>query len=198
MDNYTYRFPKEKDASWNSYERQRERFLTIEHLLPEDSVGAEIGVYKGGFGEFLRTRTRLLYLVDPWYRLTPFWGSRSPEMSSVGALIEILAIYREEIEHGRIMVVPDFGASFMRSCPRNHFDWIYLDASHQYQQTCEEIEAALHCIKSGGVLIGDDYDPDPSSRQHGVYRAVNDFVARVGGNALLLNRKRQWAMRVST
>lgn len=195
--NIDYRFPKEKDASWNSYDRQRERFETIEHLLPHDSVGAEIGVYKGGFAEFLKTRTRLLYLVDPWYRLSPFWGgARKPEMSSVAALINILTVHREEIEAGKILVVPDFGANFLRSLPENYFDWIYLDASHQYEHTFAEIEAAVRCIKSDGVLIGDDYDRDPASKQHGVYRAVNEFVARNASHSVVLAKKRQWAISI--
>lgn len=197
MTNIEYRFPKEKDASWNSYDRQLERFETIEHLLPPDSVGAEIGVYKGGFAEFLRTRTRLLYLIDPWYRLSPFWGDvKKPEMSAVAALINILTVYREEIEAGKILVIPDFGATFLRGLPENYFDWIYLDASHQYAHTFAEIEAAVRCIKSGGVLIGDDYDPDPASKQHGVYRAVNEFVARNASYSMVLDKKRQWAITV--
>ena len=63
-----YRFPRWKDASWNSFERQRERYETIRPFLGQDLVGAEIGVYKGGFGEFLLGHCRKLYLVDPWYR----------------------------------------------------------------------------------------------------------------------------------
>lgn len=197
VEDILYRFPREKDASWNSYDRQLERFRIIEHLLAADSVGAEIGVYKGGFAEFLRTKARRLYLVDPWYRLTPFWGGeRKPEMSAVSALINILSVYREEIESGRIMVVPDFGASFLKGCPKGHFDWVYLDASHKYEDTLAEIEAAARCIKSGGVLVGDDYDKDPASKQHGVHRAVGEFLRRNAKSELLLDKGRQWAVSI--
>jgi hypothetical protein len=195
---FVYRFPRVKDASWNSYERQLERFQTIEHLLPSNSVGAEVGVYKGGFAEFLRTKARLLYLVDPWYRLTPFWGNeKTDDMSTVAAFINILTVYRRELEAGSVMVIPDFGANFLSGCPEDHFDWIYLDASHRYEQTLAEIKAARRCIKSDGVLIGDDYDPDPNSRQHGVYRAVNEYVAEKSRDSLVLDSRRQWAIRVT-
>jgi len=197
LEDILYRFPKEKDASWNSYSRQLERFRIIKHLLAPGSVGAEIGVYKGGFAEFLKTRTKLLYLVDPWYRLTPFWGGeRTSGMSSVSALINILSVYREEIESGQIMVVPDFGVSFLKECPRSYFDWIYLDASHKYDDTLAEIEAAARSIKSGGILVGDDYDKDPASKQYGVYRAVGEFLRRNRNCELVLDKGRQWAVSI--
>lgn len=63
---FLYRFDKVKDASWNSFERQKQRYEVIRHLLGTESIGAEIGVYKGGFGEFLRLHCHKLYLVDPW------------------------------------------------------------------------------------------------------------------------------------
>lgn len=36
-------------------------------------TAAEIGVYNGGFGEFLLPHCRMLYLVDSWYRHSGFW-----------------------------------------------------------------------------------------------------------------------------
>ena len=106
--------------------------------MANNAIGAEIGVYKGGFGEFLL---------------------------------------------GHEGHAPDT------------FDWIYLDASHLYEHTLAEIRASLRVIKSGGMLTGDDYDPDPLSNQHGVFRAVNDITVEPGCS-LILNRSRQWAFQV--
>lgn len=35
---------------------------------------------------------------------------------------------------------------------------IYLDASHEYHETCFEIEKSLALLESGGLLVGDDYN----------------------------------------
>lgn len=191
----TYRFPRVKDASWNSYDRQKQRYETIRTLLGEYAVGAEIGVYKGGFGEFLLPHCKLLYLVDPWYRLKPFWGTPSEENSSVRAFIEIMRVYTEEIEGGRVQVIPQFAHEFLESVPSDHLDWVYLDASHEYATTLAEIQLALGAIKPQGYLIGDDYDPDPSSFQHGVFRAVNEVASSLGVSLCLCDG-RQWAIRV--
>lgn len=190
-----YRFPRYKDASWNSFDRQKERYEIIRHLLGENSTGAEVGVYKGGFGEFLLPHCKRLYLVDPWYRLKPFWGKPSPESSAVEALIKILTVYARDIDSGRVQVIPDFSVPFFGSRADREFDWIYLDASHAYEHTMREIECAVRVIREGGYLIGDDYDPNPESFQHGVFRAVNEFVASTG-RELILNKSRQWAFRV--
>jgi hypothetical protein len=47
-----YRFSRWKDATWNSFERQQTRYQAIQPLFGTGLIGAEIGVYKGGFGEF--------------------------------------------------------------------------------------------------------------------------------------------------
>jgi hypothetical protein len=195
--NKEYRFPKYKDASWNSYERQHDRYSVIKHVLGTNSVGAEIGVYKGGFGEFLLPHCRLLYLVDPWYRLKPFWGAKSAENSAVRALIQILTVYTDEIDAGRVQVIPEFSVPFLESLKQDALDWIYLDASHSYDATLAELKAAHRVIRPGGYMIGDDYDSNPESKQHGVFLAVNEFM-REHGYDFAANQSRQWAFRVKS
>lgn len=195
MKDVVYRFSHEKDASWNSFRRQKERYDIIKSYLGSDSVGAEIGVYKGGFGEFLLSHCKKLYLVDPWYRLKPYWGLVSPENSAVDALINILQVYHSDIDQGRVEVIVDYSTSFLNSLPAGSLDWVYLDASHSYDRTVSELEAATRVIRHGGFLCGDDYDPDPSSHQHGVFRAVNEMVAQ-RQTTLIINEGRQWGIRV--
>lgn len=190
-----YRFPKYKDASWNSYDRHMQRYQTIKHLLGENAIGAEIGVYKGGFGEFLRQHCKQLYLVDPWHRLKPYWGAATPENSSVRAFNNILQVYADEIERGTVQVVAEFSVPFLLSLPDAHLDWIYLDASHLYEDTAAELRASLRVVRKGGYIIGDDYDPDPSSKQHGVFLAVNEVVKKEGF-VLCVNTGRQWAFQM--
>ncbi|MCW5713423.1 MAG: class I SAM-dependent methyltransferase [Bauldia sp.] len=190
-----YRFAAWKDARWNSFDRQRERYEAIKPYLGSNAVGAEIGVYKGGFGEFLLPHCRKLYLVDPWYRLGGYWQSGIPNDSRAETVIEILSVYKSEINAGQVEVIVDYGASFLAGMRDRWFDFLYLDGSHNYEQTKKDLAQALPKMKSGGAVVGDDYDPDPASNQHGVFRAVNEFVAG-HGFSLTLNRSRQWGFRV--
>jgi SAM-dependent methyltransferase len=188
-----YRFPKWKDASWNSFERQGARYEVLRPYLGQDLVGAEIGVYKGGFGEFLLPHCAKLYLVDPWYRAGGFWTTEIADDSRVDTVIAILAAYKAEIEAGRVEVVVDYAENFLRTVPDQTFDFIYIDSSHKYDSTLRELALAHRKLKPDGRLFGDDYDADPKSKQHGVYRAVNEF-AKGAGARLFLNAQRQWGL----
>ena len=190
-----YRFPKWKDASWNSYERQKERYEVIAPLLGRDEVGAELGVYKGGFGEFLLPHCRKLYLVDVWYRNGGFWDMEGRADSRVETVVSILRTYQAEIEEGRVEVVVERASAFLDALPEDHFDFLYLDASHRYQATRKEIASAIRAVRPGGHVFGDDYDPDPESRQHGVFRAVNEAVKRTGAT-MVVDARRQWGLRM--
>lgn len=195
MDEAQYRFPKWKDATWNSFQRQRERYEVISPFLGQDAVGAEIGVYKGGFAEFLLPHCRKLYLVDVWYRAGGFWNTGIDSDSRVATAMEILKTYRSEIEAGRVEPAVEWSGHFLRSMPDRHFDFIYIDASHSFKETAIELVLAASRLKPGSYLLGDDYDPDPSSRQHGVFLAVNDMVT-AGVGDLVLDASRQWGLRI--
>lgn len=191
-----YRFPRWKDASWNSFQRQAERYATFRQLLGRNLVGGEIGVYKGGFGEFLLGHCRKLYLVDPWFRAGGFWTSGIERDSRVQTVIDIMTAYKAEIETRQVEVVVDFAIPFLTSMPDGHFDFLYVDASHEYAATLAELRAACPKLKRGGFLFGDDYDPNPSSKQHGVFRAVNEFREETSAR-LVVNESRQWGLAFS-
>lgn len=195
MDEAQYRFPKWKDATWNSFERQRERYQAIAPFLGKDAVGAEIGVYKGGFADFLLPHCRKLYLVDVWYRAGGFWSTGIHDDSRVATVIEILKAYKPEIERGQVEPVVEWSDRFLRSMPDRSFDFIYIDASHSFEETAVELVLAASKLKPDSCLLGDDYDPDPASKQHGVFLAVNAMVA-AGVGTLVLDASRQWGLRI--
>ena len=141
----------------------------------------------------MRRHTRTLYLVDPWYLHAPLWKKGDSASSSVDAFINIIRIYKDEIEAGRVIPVMDYSQFFLKKFDDRHFDWLYLDSSHKYEDTIQEIQLCLTKIKPGGYLLGDDYDPDPASKQYGVFKAVNETCERLGVE-LAINEARQWGI----
>ena len=188
-----YRFPRWKDASWNSFERQQARYNVIKPYLGTKQIGAEIGVYKGGFGEFLLQHSSKLYLVDPWYRHSAYWDTEIENDSRVDTVTNILTVYKKEIEQGIVEVVVDYSENFLGTVNDGYFDFIYIDSSHKYENTLSELRLAHRKIKRTGYIFGDDYDPNPKSHQHGVFRAVNEFIAEKNAS-MVLNEKRQWGL----
>jgi len=61
-------------------------------------VGAELGVFKGAFLDYLlSTNPRKLYAVDPWYRLSSEWPWAAGDKSTTKVLCAILKEYEPEI-----------------------------------------------------------------------------------------------------
>ncbi len=63
--------------------------------------------------------------------------------------------------------------------PREHFDFVYIDADHSYEAVKADIEAWWPKVRMGGVLAGHDYTkPHQVNQAHfGVIQAVDEFIA---------------------
>jgi hypothetical protein len=56
------------------------------------------------------------------------------------------------------------------------FDFIYLDASHEYQDVLSDLRLWYPLLDAGGVLIGDDFE-EP---WYGIIRAAMEFADEIG------------------
>lgn len=167
--------------------------------IPPDGVGVELGVHKGHLTPVLlkHLRPKHLYAVDPWYLLEPEWEWAAGDKSTVSALRRVLKRLRPALERGTATVVVDDDRVFLGGLDDGSLDWVYLDTSHQYEHTVEELDLLVRKVKVGGIIAGDDWQSDPTHRHHGVCRAVRECVA-TGRVELLLgeDRTHQWVTKV--
>ncbi|MEQ8848773.1 class I SAM-dependent methyltransferase [Botrimarina sp.] len=180
----------------DAYNQKRIEFLS--RHVPPGAVGAELGVFQGRFSPCLLMglRPKRLHLIDPWFHLTPEWHWGEGSRSTVDALIEILKQQKSAIASGRVMVHLGDDLAVLRGFPDASLDWAYVDSSHAYQHTVDELELLLNKVKPGGLVTGDDWRPDPNHRHHGVYRAVQEAVARDAYEFVAADEAiRQWALR---
>lgn len=54
------------------------------------------------------------------------------------------------------------------------FDFIYIDAEHDYENVKQDIELSLPLLKPGGIIAGHDYQPE----HPGVIRAVHEMLGK--------------------
>lgn len=186
---------------WLVYARDqrsnRARVPFVRTVLPPDGVGAEIGVFQGHFsGVLLReSRARTLHLIDPWYLLTPAWHWGRGDRSTVNAVRRIRHRWRREIADGRVVVHVGDDREVLAGFPDASLDWVYLDSSHAYEHTRQELDLLRHKVTTTGVIAGDDWQPDPGHPHHGVFRAVNEFVEQHGYTVIHADPvTRQWAI----
>jgi Methyltransferase domain len=175
----------------------RTRGPIVAELLPKGGVGAELGVYKGRFSPVLlqASEAERLHLVDPWYLLTPEWHWGVGDRSTVNALRRILRRFRTEIEVGRVEVHVGNDLDVLGRMADHSLDWAYLDSSHAYEHTVDELALLDRKVRPGGVIAGDDWRPDPDHPHHGVHRAVTEFLQANGYELRYADvGNRQWAI----
>lgn len=157
-------------------------------VVPRGGVVIEVGVFDGDFSERILAlnEPRKLHLVDPWFTKddgTLYDGPTQQFASAGQASARLEDQYRHvttrfsgEIASGRIEVHRTLSHLAAPQFPDEHFDWIYVDASHFYDDVKVDLEAFWPKLKRGGYIAGDDYDRR-GIWEHGVTRAVDEFIA---------------------
>jgi Methyltransferase domain len=174
----------------------RAKFLQL--MIEKGGVGAELGVYKGRFTRVILdvVAPERLHLVDLWYLTGERWDWAYGNQSTIDALTRILRKYAAELISGRAILHVGDDLEVLRTFPDRYFDWVYLDTSHNYGHSVEELQILDLKVKVGGVIAGDDWQTDPAHVHHGVCRAVREFVAREPYELLYANDvDKQWAIR---
>jgi len=143
-------------------------------LLPNNSIGAELGVLHGvnAISLYHTIKPKKMYLVDKWeFRQFPImsWGDY---------YLEVEQKFAYEVEKGIVELVRQDDIKWLSSLENNHLDWLYLDTAHTYEQTVAEINAALPKIKKGGAFGFHDFYVTPKGWQAGVIRAVLESCQR--------------------
>ncbi len=175
----------------------REDFLKI---FPKHSVGAEIGVFKGEFSVLIAqiVQPKKLHLIDVWWKLFgehyPDWG----DYTDFGKLKT-----KDAFDNAKNLLAGFDGVSFhvdnsidcLNSFENNYFDWVYLDSSHSYEDTHRELEVLRSKVKKDGLIAGHDWQPDPSHRHHGVFKAINEFMKKHNYELVKIDSHFQWCIR---
>lgn len=172
---------------------------SLQAAIPAGGVGAELGVHKGHLTPHLLRwlQPKKLYAVDPWYLLGARWEWAAGDKSTVNGLRRVLKALSRELGEGRAEVVVADDREWLAGLADGALDWVYVDSSHQYEHTLQELELLVKKVKPGGIIAGDDWQSDPSNRHHGVCKAVREFDA--AGRIELFHsddRTKQWAARV--
>jgi hypothetical protein len=147
-------------------------------------IGAEVGVFRGHFAEVLievLTPTKI-YLIDPWTKLGEYfhWKGGAKPYTSFDQLPTRIAKREAELRTGRFsgVEVKFLEGYFLEEMDKieEKLDWIYIDGNHGYTQVLADLHASASLLKPDGVIIGDDWRPNPEGKHHGVFRAVQEFT----------------------
>lgn len=155
-------------------------------MFPPQSVGAEIGVWKGDFSSRLmkRVHPRVLHLVDPWQHSSDpvhqgawYAGGIAQDQAEMDAIAEgVIKRFAKELADGRVVLHRGLSVVVAEEIEDGSLDWVYIDGDHSYGAVVADLEAWWTKIVPGGLLAGDDYSQG-GWWGDGVMRAVDEFFA---------------------
>ena len=146
-------------------------------LLPKNSIGVEIGVWKGQFSKILleTIQPKMLYLIDPWEGNIPSGDKNGNNIVSIdGPEYFIQHILPEFLPIDNVKVLKAY-SSILQLLPDNYLDWVYVDGDHQYESVQYDLEISYPKLKQGGIIMGHDYT---NKMFPTVVRAVDEFCQK--------------------
>ncbi len=155
-------------------------------VLPKQSVGCEVGVWKGGFSERILkiVRPKKLFLVDPWLFLPEFpqtwYGGKAAHTQK-----DMDEIYQEVLQkignRKNIIVLRKPTSQLIDEIQDGELDWVYIDGNHEYEYVLADLLYFGKKVKSGGIICGDDYDQN-AEKNYPINRAVEEYLRQSGQN----------------
>jgi hypothetical protein len=156
------------------------RFEMYKGEVPENGVGAELGVCKGINAIWLLhlCRPSKLHLVDHWdaHPENRLHGCPWPGIWYGDHEELIKNFFDREIVSGVVETHRSLTTDWLESIEDDTLDWIYIDAGHHYKDIKPELDLCVKKVKVGGLIMGDDYASFPQGWGQGIVRAVNEYI----------------------
>jgi hypothetical protein len=182
-------------ARLTSRGRRRYQRRFVLNQFPKHSIGAEIGVFQGGYSTKMLevVKPKRLHLIDPWI----YERGVLPQGVIIRSQDDVDDIYRSvterfrvQLEAGQVVVHRMTSGSASSGFEDSSLDWIYIDGNHDYEFVLQDLRLYVSKMKPGGLIAGDDYRAD----KYGVKQAVDQFVGE-NDVELILARNTQFLLR---
>jgi len=152
-------------------------------------------VRRGEYSEWVLKNSKLskLHMVDPWEYQDPkkYNDVSNRDQSVQDGHYEHVKSTMQRLYPGRHELHRGYSVQVSSEFPNNHFDFIYLDARHDYDGLKEDLESWYPKLKVGGLIAGHDYVEDGINKagEFGVQRAVWEFTRKVQKEVLSISTK---------
>lgn len=159
--------------------------------IPKNSIGVEIGVWKGFTSEHFIKKAKHLHLVDSWsvipYQESDEHGDYENYISRYADMVgsnnpDDFQKYYDSVYESVCKKFQGKNVTIHRTTSSEFFykfyekvDWIYVDGDHSYAGCFHDLENSKKIVKKGGTIFGDDYD---KLEKPGVKKAVDEFVGK--------------------
>jgi hypothetical protein len=153
----------------------------IKHLINPNTIICEIGVFKGDFSKELYSllNPSKLVLIDIFEGITGS-GDKNGNNFEYTNLNQSYNHLKSFFSEKNVDVLKgDSVNTLANNFDDNFFDMVYIDADHSYEGTMRDLNICYKKVKSGGWIMGHDFDINTNKTNNryefGVKKAVIDF-----------------------
>ena len=144
-------------------------YARVAREMPQDATIAEVGIADGASVIFLAETLLNLGKRFKLYAIDDMSYGHEKQLRTVMQHIGRAGLGAD------IELVPVSSAEATCRFPDLHFDFVFIDASHQYEPTKTDIIMWYRKLKEGGYLAGHDYN---SLEGLGVKQAVDELIPK--------------------
>lgn len=154
--------------------------------VPRGGVAAEIGVALGYFSRKIMdtVKPEKFYAVDLFPdNLDAIWGTEFKEKRHFGWYRDT---FSRDIESGVMEIKRGVSWEMIAEFPDDYFDYVYVDAAHDYVSVQKDVEALVPKVKHGGIIQFNDYIIFDYYKKgpYGVVPVVNKLVRNTHSEVL--------------
>ena len=170
---------------------KREEFGKLLGSMGLNGYGMEIGVATGVFSKVLIETSGLkkIFLLDMWHEFKEGYRDIN-NVCQRDQDIRYVQVVKDMVCHSnRVVVIKDSCEDASFYIQNDVFDFIYLDANHNYNSVSKSLEEWYPKVKKGGIFAGHDYlDGVVDGTEFGVKSAVDQFAGKRGINIFTTNK----------
>lgn len=129
-----------------------------DNFFRQTCYAAEIGVFEGAFSAHNLKAWRDKYvMIDAWGHRPGDGQDKNDVDTDIWLQRMEKAIQVTDFAHDRRRVFKGLSVELAAGFPDWHFDWIFIDAGHDYENCKADLEAWWPKLRPGGLFSGDDY-----------------------------------------
>lgn len=144
------------------------------NFIPRNSTVAEVGVFKGDFSKIIYNTVKpyKMYLIDIFEGYMGS-GNKDGENMEFVMLDDYFCCLKDFFKNENVDIIKSRSSKALSEFSNDYLDFVYIDASHEYEDIANDLSIAFEKIKNNGYIGGHDYD---EIRFPGVFKAVNEFL----------------------
>jgi hypothetical protein len=120
---------------------------------------AELGVFKGDFSrELLECSPLILWLVDTWSGAMSCGNKDGLDRVDVADMSQVYLEIVDEYSYPNVNIYRGRSTDFLFAIEDDSLDCVYIDTTHEFEMTRDELNLSRDKVKPGGWITGHDYN----------------------------------------